>query len=157
MHAISLNAFDYRPTALRESCTHCGVVHNTGRLLRQADGPVCLQCDAEKYQVRQTSRARRKIGIPVLISAVLVASAVAVPVLLVIGSLSVTHVALFLSGSSVAFSLCSVCIYETLRELRYDLPRRDPIVLAKHMFSLSFATVTNAIAVWIFVSALLLG
>lgn len=156
MHAISLQNYEYRPTLFRECCSDCGAVFNTGLLLRGDTGPICNTCDLEQVQKVQTRSRRRDWTTLTGISLLLVLSASPIPILSGLQVLGGLEILLFAMTSVVLGTFSAMSIAGSLRELRYDFPARDPIVLAKHMVGLAFATVTNSLNTWVFVTTLML-
>jgi len=139
-----------------ETCTRCRRDFAVSALLRGSEGAICLGCG---LQIEHQARARQsRWDLSKLVAAVilLVLSSTSVPL---VGGLALIgeqawHPVFFLGGTTLGGMLSCLLVVSTLRDLRFDLAARDPILLGKHMFTLAFATVVNGVVAGVFCAAL---
>ena len=141
-----------------ELCTGCRQPFTVSALLRGPDGALCLRCDLERESGLRVRQSRLEVSKLLAVGILLCLSAAAIPGVLPLGLVQHQpwHGPAFALGGVLAGTASSLLIFSTLRDLRFDLPAGDPVLLGKHMFTLSFATVVNAVAAGVFAAALFL-
>jgi hypothetical protein len=141
----------------REPCGQCQREFLVSSLLRSPDGALCLSCDLEAEARDRARSARWDVRTLSISCALLSVSSIGVPWAVGVASVPRPANLVFMGGAVILASMAFVLMVGTMRELRFDLGTRDPILLGKHMFTLAFAAVVNALNTGIFVMTGLAG
>ncbi len=137
-----------------ETCTACETDFDVRDLLRGEDGAICMDCDLQQLEDVRSAGSRRDLTSLVGMALLLLISA---------GCLQRLEHAndgrdpYFFMMAAGLFGLISIlAMVTTARELRFDLPYRDPVVLAKHAIALVLGLITVAVNTWVFYTAFML-
>jgi len=134
----------------REPCSECQRIFLVSALLRSPEGAVCLACDLEREARARALSSRWDIAKFAISCALLSVSSIGAPWAAGVASVPRPGPLAFMA-SAVMLSLFScLLIVATMRDLRFDLGARDPILLGKHMFTVAFAVVVNAVNAGVF-------
>ncbi len=141
-----------------EACSACGTVFDVRGLVLGEDGAICMDCDLEQQEDERYAGGRWDVTNLLAVLFLFLVSALG-------GAAALGEVhgagyplrdeAIITLATGLFGALSALATITSIRELPFDLPGRDAVVLTKRAATITLGWAAFAISVWAFITLLM--